>query len=499
MTLGGQAAPGPDSGPDDVVAPTRTDPFARSMSEVIGGPFGRHARPHRWWVPVRVLLALFAVVFALSLVQHDPCLRTNWSDDQARYGKACYSDIPYLYTGRGFAEALWPYADNGGRYQVMEYPVGISYLAWVAAKVTQLDPAGPPVAERHHQDPNGMWSLPGMTTEVNNYFLVSAIFLGAFGLLATWFMAGVHPRRPWDALPFVLSPALLMTGLINWDLMAVALVAGALWAWARGRPVLTGVLIGLGVATKLYPLFLLGPILVVAWRERRLRAFAAAAGAAAVSWAVVNLPAWLGGPEEWKVFWQFNSERGPDLGSVWLALTHAGHQFTAHTVNQWSWALFGAVCVLVGLLGLKARRTPRVAQLAFLVVAGFLLVNKVYSPQYVLWLLPLAVLARPRWRDLLIWQAGELLYFFAVWTYLGGWLEEAVGGGAPVYDIAIWVRVAAQLYLVAVVVRDILRPEHDPVTVDDPVPGLPEDLHRVERGRGEPDPAVDLVADSRHG
>ena len=74
------------------------------------------------------------------------------------------------------------------------------------------------------------------------------------------------------------------------------------------------------------------------------------------------------------------------------------------------------------MLGLRAPETPRLAQLGFLVVAGFLLVNKVYSPQYVLWLLPLAVLARPRWRDQLIWQAGELLYFAAVWWYLGGYL-----------------------------------------------------------------------------
>jgi uncharacterized membrane protein len=194
------------------------------------------------------------------------------------------------------------------------------------------------------------------------------------------------------------------------------------------------------------------------------------AGTAALTWALVNLPAWLTGAEQWKVFWRFNSERAADLGSVWLALTHHGHTFSAHTINTWSWLLFGVVCALVALLGLRAPRTPRVAQLGFLVVAGFLLVNKVYSPQYVLWLLPLAVLARPRWRDLLIWQAGELLYLVAVWTYLGGSLEEAVGGGAPVYDIAIWVRVAAQLYLVVMVVRDVLRPEHDPVERDEPEP-----------------------------
>ena len=100
------------------------------------------------------------------------------------------------------------------------------------------------------------------------------------------------------------------------------------------------------------------------------------------------------------------------------------------------------------MLGLRAPTTPRLAQLGFLVVAGFLLVNKVYSPQYVLWLLPLAVLARPRWRDQLVWQAGEIVYFASVWWYLDGDLAARGRRRRGFYWVAILVRMAAELYLV---------------------------------------------------
>ena len=82
------------------------------------------------------------------------------------------------------------------------------------------------------------------------------------------------------------------------------------------------------------------------------------------------------------------------------------------------------------------------AQLGFLLVVGFLLVNKVYSPQYALWLLPLAVMARPRVRDQLIWQGGEIFYFAAVWWYLAQYLDPGGGGDAGFYWLAIMVRVA---------------------------------------------------------
>jgi uncharacterized membrane protein len=450
-----------------VVAPTRVDPIAAASSELIGGPVGDHAAPHRWWTPVQVLLLVFTFVFALGLVQHGPCMQTDWNNSDVRYAKMCYSDIPYLYTGRGFAEQHWPYADSHGRYPAMEYPVGISYLAWFASELTTIDAAGPPVSVRAAADPADLWGMPGMATEINANFAITAVLLFLCGLIAAWFLAGTHRRRPWDALPFVLSPCLLMTGLVNWDLLAVAFTAGALWAWSRGKPLWAGLLVGLGVATKLYPLFLLGAFLVVAIRRRRLSWFAWAAGGAAVAWLLANLPALLSGFDLWKVFWKFNSKRGADLGSLWYVLSLKGHNFSAHQINVVSWVVFLAACAAILALGLLVKQPPRVAQLAFLIVAAFLLVNKVYSPQYVLWLLPLAVLARPRWRDLLIWQACELFYFASVWWFLGGWLTSAsTNAGSPIYEIAIVVRMLGEIYLMALVVRDIVWPGHDPVRAD---------------------------------
>jgi hypothetical protein len=139
------------------------------------------------------------------------------------------------------------------------------------------------------------------------------------------------------------------------------------------------------------------------------------------------------------------------------------HATAVHTVNVVSWVLFSIWCLGVAALGFLAPVTPRFAQLGFLIVAGFLLVNKVYSPQYALWMLPLAVMARPRVRDQLVWQLGEVLYFCAVWWYLAQYLSPGGGGDAGFYWLAILVRVAAQLYLVAVVTRDVLMPEYDVV------------------------------------
>jgi len=462
-----QTAVDPRGYDPDRVHPSLDDPGLRLLSEGLGGPAGTRTGRHSWWTPVRVLLALTAVCFALGMVKAAPCYQDQWSHSESNYRLMCYSDLPYLYTGRGFAERQWPYQDDElvrARYAAMEYPVVISYWAWWTAAITQQLSGGPDVAARALLPVDSLGIDPGVRKEVLRFVAVNAVGFALLALLSVWLLAGVHRHRPWDALLFAVSPTLALAGLVNWDLLAVACVAGTLWAWARGRPVLTGALIGLGTAAKLYPLFLLGGVLAICVRERRFRELGLVVTAAAGTWLALNVPAYVAGPEDWKTFWRFNSDRTADLGSIWLVIDqHLDLGIAAHTINAWSWMLFGIWCVGVFVLTQLAPVTPRLDQLGFLVVVGFLLVNKVYSPQYVLWLLPLAVLARPRLRDQLVWQTTEILYFAGVWWYLGEYLAPGGGGDTIFYWFAILLRIAGQLYLVAIVVRDILCPEHDQV------------------------------------
>jgi uncharacterized membrane protein len=431
---------------DGRVAPSRDDPALRSGSEVLGGPTGRHMAAYSgWWTPLRVLLALATVVMALGVVERTDCRQHAWSrDDGQQFAHACYSDIPHMYRERGFAEGAIPYIDTGD-WQRLEYPVLTGGVMWATAEFTSLIKSGTPDAR------------------AVRYYDVNAVVLGLAGLAmvaATMLLAG--RRRPWDAALVAASPVLALHGTINWDLIAVALSTVALLAWARKCPVWCGVLLGLAVAAKLYPMFLLLPIALLCARSRRWLPLLLTTFMAGLTWLVVNAPLMIGAPEGWREFYKFNADRGADFGSVWYVLDQKGHG--VGSLNIVSTALMVAAFAGIAVLAFLAPRPPRLMQLAFLTVAAFLLFNKVWSPQYALWLLPLAVLARPRVRDIAIWQAGEVIYYFAVWYYLLGGFDRGLPLDA--YAVTIGLRVVCLLWLVGVVIRDILRPECDPVRAD---------------------------------
>ncbi|MCN9242041.1 glycosyltransferase 87 family protein [Streptomyces sp. RY43-2] len=461
----------------DHVRPTREDEVAAAGSELIGGPVGRRALlGTSWWTPVRIVALVAIGMFALGMVQKLPCYDSGWFFGAgAQYTHACYSDIPHLYQGRGFADGLVPYFDKlPGDMDYLEYPV----LTGVFMEVASWPVLGGGALQDREQ----------------MYWMVNAGMLMVCAAVMAVCTARTHRRRPWDGLLVALAPAFALTATINWDLLAVALLAAAMLMWSRGRALAFGILVGLATAAKFYPFLVLGPLLVLCWRAGKWREYGVALLGAVGAWLVVNLPVMFLAPEGWAKFYSFSRERGVDFGSVFLFISRwFDIEITADAANASAMIMMVAACVAIAGLTLTAPRRPRFAQLAFLIVAVFILTNKVYSPQYVLWLVPLAALARPRWRDFLIWQACEVAYFLGIWMYLAYTTSGEAHKGLPTdgYQVAIAVHLLGTLYLCAVVVRDILLPERDMVRRagdDDPSGGVLD---------GAPDAFVLGFADQR--
>ncbi|TVT26441.1 DUF2029 domain-containing protein [Amycolatopsis rhizosphaerae] len=473
------------------IAPSRTEPLVAAASAPIGGPLGEHAAVgrHWFWTPQRVGLALATLALMLCWFGKGSCIQ-QYTDESGHnqldwragrpYVAMCYSDIVPLYSAERLDQpGTFPYrtswVDNAGtanaNVRYMEYPVLTGLFQWANAKLTTIwktiSDAG--------------W-LPG-ALPVAIYFNITAFWLSAAWLVTVWAVGRTAGRRPWDAALVAISPLVLVHAFTNFDAIATAFAATGLLAWARRKPVLAGVLLGLGAAAKLYPLFLLGPLFLLCLRAGKFRYWARTAATAVVTWLAVNLPIALLYNTGWREFFRLNGERAMDPDSIYNVISY----FTGWTgfdgplragqtptwLNLVSGGLFLLCCAGIAYLALAAPLRPRVAQLSFLVVAAFLLTNKVWSPQYSLWLVPLAVLAIPRWRLLLGWMLVDALVWVPrMFFYLGvdhkGLPEDWFLGFVVVRDLAV-------VGLCVLVIREILRPERDKVRLsgdDDPAGGV---------------------------
>ena len=448
-------------GPDDPAAdgrvpflPSRDDPVVRVASTGIGGPWGKRGalNLNRFWTPLRVVLALTVFTLCLAWVQKSPCQDGAWTEGK-QYTHLCYSDIIPLYFTERLNEGAVPYVDHP-----VEYPVLTGAFMGVSALLS-----------------NGYEGLPLPDLgEIPAYFSATALLLALCMLVVSWSTFRLAGRRRWDAAMVALSPLLIVHAFTNWDLFAIALAGAGLVAWQGRRPGLAGVLLGLGTAAKLYPALFFVPLLVLCWRSGSLRDFWKAAAGGTIAWAAVNVPVAVLWPDSWLRFLELNRERPADFDSLWYGAVQTwGSGNSAPQVNGIAMVAVLLGLAAVGLLGAMAPRRPRLPQLLFLVVAVFLLTNKVWSPQYSLWLLPLAVLAKPSWRLLLAWQVTECL----VWVPRLLWFLGTDSKGVD-YDWffgAVLLRDAAVVALCALIVRDVLRPEEDLVRADgsdDPAGGV---------------------------
>jgi hypothetical protein len=369
-------------------------------------------------VGLPLVLGSVLVTLAAGYLLKLPCLSGDWRDGRP-YDRLCYSDVVALYGStdrdRGLVEDRLPYVDGRN-----EYPVLSGLAMWAAAVPARSYPS---------------------------FFQWTALLLIASAVVTAW---ALHRLTGGRALLFALAPTLGLYAFINWDLLAVALATLATAAFLKRRETTTGGLLGLGAAAKLYPALLVVPFALDRDRAGQRSGVLRLVLAAVAAWLAVNLPFAVAAPERWSEFYRFNAARPPDFDSPWFLIGyHLDFEWPPGTVNALSLVAFLAVAGGTWLAVSRRRPWFPAWSFGFPLLVAFLLTNKVYSPQYGLWLLPWFALTLPDLRLFVAFQVAEVAVFVTRFQWFARLLD--VGPGLPFGALEVAVAFRA-IVLVACVV-----------------------------------------------
>ena len=369
-----------------------------------------------------VVLALFASL--VSFAKFSQCENNGWATPD-QYIHACYSDLPALYASRGLDTNTWPYSSDDNS---VEYPV-VTAMVMYATSFAAKSPA--------------------------SYFNVNIFFLILL-FIATLII--VRKIRPEFAYLSAIAPAMIVSLFINWDLWGIATMMLAIYWFDRKQYLHSALILALSISTKFLPIFLLIPIAFILWRDTKLKELVKYVAVVAATWLAINAPFALTTPTGWWRFFKLNLERGADWGSIWLALQQLGLSLT--NLNYLSILVLLIALTSVAIVLFELKYTPALASVAFIVMSAVMVASKVYSPQFVFWLTPLAVIALTNKKDLhafWLWQATEVIYHVAIWQHIASITGAKFGLGPTPYAILTLVRVAGTIYLMAVLARRALQ------------------------------------------
>jgi uncharacterized membrane protein len=372
-----------------------------------------------------ILGALLVLTLILAWWSKARCLGDGGWQDGEQYMAWCYTDIYPLWWAEGLDQGATPYVDHP-----VEYPVLIGTQMWVAAGLV-----------RAFVFDKGAWATAFFHTTV----LLSAPLyaLAAYRL----YRMGVSTGR---LLWVVAVPTFVVYAFMNWDAAALALAVLAVEFHRRDREVLAGAAAGLGAAAKLFPGFLVPIVVVARLRRGQRREALEHAGAAGGAWLAVNLPVMLRAPDGWAEFLRLNRERPADWDSLWFYAQQTwGATLEVSRLNLLTAGLFVAGCAAIIAIGQRRLEPSEQWRLLLPVLCWFLLTNKVYSPQFSIWLLPLMALALPRPATFAAFAMADLFVFAIRFPFLGGGQELSPAPGYDLFAVAILARAVVLAWVIA--------------------------------------------------
>jgi uncharacterized membrane protein len=362
----------------------------------------------------RLLILAAILVSLLSFAKFEHCQSIGWAQPGSDVHE-CYTDISALFGERSLDKGQWAYssADNA-----VEYPVLQGSVMWLTAKLAAGD--------------------------VNKYYYINIVLIALLFIGSALVINKVKPELNYL---YVFAPTGVLALFINWDLWAIVTMLLAIYWFDRKRYLLSASMISISIATKFFPIVLLFAIAVIFIRNREYRNLLKYFSVTISLYALINLPYAITTPQGWWRFFDMNIHRLPDWGSLWLGF----EIFHIHI------SLFNLISLLATILPIMAAllflfSTAKILSLAessIFFLAIVMTFGKVYSPQYVLWLTPLVVIALVNSKEKLtktltifwLWQITEIIYHIAIWTYLAGHGTEHHLIPRSIYGLAIFLRI----------------------------------------------------------
>jgi Glycosyltransferase family 87 len=386
--------------------------------------------------PLRHLIAMLVLtgsVVGLGAIQKGPCATTSWLDTQHPGAVQCYTDIPALYRSEQLTGGRLPYLTpcTPSTLPCDEYPVLSMYTLRIAA-----------------------WAIPSTSDPVRWFFSATAVLLLGCALWTTWCLERVGART----IMFAAAPVLLLSGTTNLDLLAVAAMTTATVAYLSSRRGRAGIALGIGTATKAYPIIALLPFAAEDRRRGRARESRVLFVWTVVTVVVVNLTFALASFGSWSTFFRLNASRPADYDSIWGVpcaleaclpdtLVKVAAPFAIVVFAAWIWRSTVR----------EHRDLPRWV-LTFPLLIAVLVFGKVWSPQYSLWLLPWFALTRVPFSAFFAYQLSEILEVLTRYAYFS---HLQTGRGIPYAVLAVVILLRAALLLRCVFAW---RKDPEPVT-----------------------------------
>jgi uncharacterized membrane protein len=318
---------------------------------------------------------------------------------QNKFGQ--FSDIRGFYGMHFFdGQNLWPFSEKtltgSDRVQhPVEYPALTGLIMWLLS-----------------------FLVSPSQTAVFDYYRITAGFQIVLLAISAYLIYKLAGKK--YAFYFVIAPAVLYSLNRNWDIWAVAPMLFAILLFEKKKYTLSAILLSISIATKFFPIVLMLPIMIIFLRNKQVIEFIKYGFTTIIAWVLINLPFVLIDFEGWLYFYKFSAERA--LGSAsFYELTNIFISSIKFTSIHF-YILNIIVFLIVTIYLIKLKKTPTLAESSFFVMFAFIIFNKQYSMQYVIWLTSLAVitfayLAKKSQESLVyvfvLWQAFELAFQYS--------------------------------------------------------------------------------------